>query len=87
MRKTTIVIALAALICGCGESVPQRSAQGGIMSGTEVERQRYSAHKNPVLAGNGQQEVVQSSVAPSTVAPLAPRPRTTGPTTAPASQP
>lgn len=63
---------LGALLLGC-DSVPQKSAQGGVLSGTEVERQRYNVRQTPVLAGNGPQEVVgQSSAAPTTHQPIAP---------------
>jgi hypothetical protein len=77
-------VTVAAILSGCA-SVPQRSARGGILSGTEVERQRYAVKKDPALAGNGQQEVGQSSSAISNSA--APMPtgagasiRTTAPT-------
>jgi hypothetical protein len=80
-------IALAAVLVGCEESVPQRSAQGGVLSGTHTERQRYANRRNPLIAGNSPQEVGQSAAAPSTLAPATPRePRTAGaPTAAPAT--
>jgi hypothetical protein len=80
-------VALAAVVVGCGESVPQRSAQGGVLSGTHTERQRYANRRNPLLAGNAPEEVGQSSAAPSTLAPTTPRePRTAGaPTATPAA--
>ncbi len=78
---STATITFAAVLSGCA-SVPQRSARGGVLSGTEVERQRYSVRKDPALAGNGQQEVGQSSAALSNSAapmPTAGGVRTTGP--------
>jgi len=83
-------VALAALVIGCGESVPQKSARGGVLSGTEIERQRFAAKRNPILAGNGIESVGQSAAAPSTVAPATPRdvrPPSAGPATLPAATP
>ena len=75
MNKSALLtvanLALAALIVGCGESVPQKSARGGILAGTQVERQRYVTKRNPILAGNGPQEVGQQSSASLT--PMTPR--------------
>jgi len=80
-------VALGALVLGCSESVPQRSAEGGILSGTDVERNRYASRKNPLLAGNAPQEVQASaSSSPLLNPPSAPTPRsTTGPTGSSAS--
>jgi hypothetical protein len=80
-------VTLAGLLAGCA-SVPQKSARGGVLSGTEVERQRYSVKRDPMLAGNGPQDVGQSSAALSngaTPMPSAPSraPGTTAPTAAP----
>jgi hypothetical protein len=78
MRKTIIVTVvsagMAALVVGCGESIPQKTLEGGIMSGTEVEQQQYAQHQNPILAGNGPQTVgpTAASMAPAT--PISPTP-------------
>ena len=77
-------LAIAALVIGCGESVPQKSAQGGILSGTETERNQYANRRNPLLAGNAQQEVTASSSTPAALSGATPRPLTTAPAPAPA---
>src|SRR5437016_4006370 len=76
MRKSIVVavanVALTGLVWGCGESVPQRSAIGGVMAGTEIERQRLAARKSPLMAGNGNAQVVAPAAA-QTSASSAPR--------------
>ena len=72
-------LAITAFVIGCGESVPQRSAQGGVLSGTETERNRYANKRNPLLAGNAQEEVRSASATPSALTTAAPRTLTTAP--------
>ena len=72
-------IALGTLVLGCGgHSVPQRSAEGGILSGTNVERQKYAQRRNPLLTGNAPEEV---SATPRADSPLLspPTPRSSTP--------
>jgi hypothetical protein len=77
-------LAITGLVIGCGESVPQKSAQGGVLSGTETERNRYANRRNPLLAGNAQQEVTASSSTPAALSTATPRALTTAPAPAPA---
>ncbi len=93
MRKTIVLAAvnmsLAVLVLGCGESLPQKSLQGGIMSGTEVQRQRYSTKQDPILAGNGPQMVGPTAAVanPQPATPMTPMPMNHASPTGPAPSP